>query len=72
MGWGEGVVGIASVEADLRVPSGFALHTGKPVSQNHLENEDRFRTPELLIRHNIRRAMNVILQGDGKPRRVGG
>src|SRR4029453_8644156 len=41
--------------------------TGKPVISNHLENEDRFRTPELLVEHSIRRAMNVILQGDGSP-----
>jgi two-component sensor histidine kinase len=43
------------------------LHTGKPVISNHLENEQRFRTPELLVEHGIRRAMNVILQGDGSP-----
>ena len=67
VGWNEGVVGVASVGADLQSPAGFALKTGKPVISNHLENEDRFRTPELLSRHNIRRAMNVILQGDGKP-----
>jgi len=67
VGWGEGVIGIASVGADLESPAGFALQTGKPVISNHLENEERFRTPELLLRHNIRRAMNVILQGDGKP-----
>ena len=48
-------------------PAGFALRTGKPVISNHLENEERFRTPELLVQHGIRRAMNVILQGDGKP-----
>ena len=47
--------------------SGFALRTGKPVISNHLENEQRFRTPELLVEHGIRRAMNVILQGDGSP-----
>src|SRR6476620_6257338 len=67
VGWDEGVVGSASVGADLASPAGYALRTGKPVISNHLENEDRFRTPELLSRHNIRRAMNVILQGDGKP-----
>jgi two-component sensor histidine kinase len=67
VGWGEGVVGVASVGADLESPAGFALQTGKPVISNHLENEERFRTPDLLLRHNIRRAMNVILQGDGKP-----
>ena len=67
VGWGEGVVGSATVGADLASPAGFALHTGKPVISNHLENEQRFRTPELLVEHGIRRAMNVILQGDGSP-----
>ena len=67
VGWGEGVVGNATVGADLDLPAGYALHTGKPVISNHLENEERFRTPELLVEHGIRRAMNVILQGDGLP-----
>ncbi len=67
VGWNEGVVGVASIEADLGSPAGFALRTGKAVISNHLENEDRFRTPELLANHGIKRAMNVILQGDGKP-----
>jgi two-component sensor histidine kinase len=67
VGWQPGIVGVASVGADLESPAGFALRTGKPVISNHLENEQRFRTPELLQRHGIKRAMNVILQGDGKP-----
>jgi two-component sensor histidine kinase len=67
VGWPTGVVGQASVGADLASPAGFALRTGKPVISNHLENEDRFRTPELLVQHGVRRAMNVILQGDGTP-----
>lgn len=67
VGWGPGVVGEATVGADLESPAGFALHTGKPVISNHLENEERFRTPELLLENGIRRAMNVILQGDGTP-----
>ena len=67
VGWEEGVVGSASVGADLASPAGYALRTGKPVISNHLENEKRFRTPELLVEHGIRRAMNVILQGDGSP-----
>jgi GAF domain-containing protein len=45
VGWGEGVVGVASVGADLESPAGYALRTGKPVISNHLENEQRFRTP---------------------------
>jgi two-component sensor histidine kinase len=67
VGWAAGVVGVASVGADLASPAGFALRTGKPVISNHLEDEERFRTPELLVEHGIYRAMNVILQGDGRP-----
>src|SRR3954469_15967055 len=67
VGWGPDVVGVATVGADLESPAGYALRTGNPVISNHLENEERFRTPELLVRHGIRRAMNVILQGDGSP-----
>jgi two-component sensor histidine kinase len=67
IGWHPGIVGTATIGAALESPSGFALHTGKPVISNHLENEQRFRTPELLVEHGIRRAMNVILQGDGAP-----
>lgn len=67
VGWDSGVVGSAKVEADLASPAGFALRTGKPVISNHLENEERFKTPELLARYGIRRAMNVILQGNGAP-----
>lgn len=67
VGWDPGVVGVASVGADLESPAGFALKTGKPVISNHLENEQRFRTSELLANHGVSRAINVILQGDGTP-----
>src|SRR5690242_17032727 len=67
VGWHEGIVGRATVGGDLESPSGFALRTGKPVISNHLEHEQRFRTPELLVEHGGRRAMKGILQGDGAP-----
>jgi GAF domain-containing protein len=67
VGWDPGLVGVASVGADLESPSGYALKTGKPVISNHLENEERFRTSVLLRDHGVRRAINVILQGDGSP-----
>ncbi len=67
VGWDPGIVGVATVGTDLASPAGFALRTGQPVISNHLENEERFRTPELLVQYGIRRAMNVILQGDGRP-----
>jgi two-component sensor histidine kinase len=67
VGWDPDLVGVATMGADLSSPSGFALQTGKPVISNHLEHEERFRTPELLAAHGVRRAINVILQGDGSP-----
>ena len=67
LGWDSGIIGVATVGADLDSPAGFALKTGKPVISNHLEHEDRFRTPELLRVHGVRRAINVILEGEGAP-----
>jgi two-component sensor histidine kinase len=65
VGWDPGLIGFASVGVDLASPAGYALKTGDPVISNHLENEERFRTSELLRDHGVRRAINVILQGDG-------
>jgi signal transduction histidine kinase/CheY-like chemotaxis protein len=67
VGWHEGVVGVATVGADLASPAGYAMHTGKPVIANRLREEQRFRTPELLAEHGIERAINVILMGEGRP-----
>lgn len=67
VGWGPDVVGSATVGADTASPAGYALQTGKAVISNHLDIEERFRTPQLLVEYGIRRAMNVILGGDGIP-----
>ncbi len=67
VGWHEGVVGHATLGADLASPAGYALHTGKPVISNSLTSESRFRTPQLLLEHGVVRAANVILLGEGKP-----
>ena len=64
VGWDPGIIGNAKLRADLDSPAGYALRTGKSVISNHLENEQRFRTPELLLSYGIHRAINVILQGD--------
>jgi GAF domain-containing protein len=40
------------------------------VISNHLESEARFQTPDLLAAHGVRRAIKVILQGDGAPHGV--
>ena len=67
VGWHEGVVGHATVGADLASPAGYAFQTRRPVISNHLAAEDRFRTPELLVEHDIQRAINVILGGQDPP-----
>jgi two-component sensor histidine kinase len=67
VGWHPGVVGVATIGDDIESPAGFALRTGLPVVSDVLDREQRFRTPELLLRHGIRRAMNVILQGENTP-----
>ena len=45
VGWDPGVVGTATIGGDVASPAGYALRTGKAVISNHLENEERFRTP---------------------------
>ena len=67
VGWAPGVVGQALVGTDLASPAGYALKTGEPVISNHLSAEARFRTPQLMIEHGVRRAINVIIRGDGGP-----
>ena len=67
VGWREGVVGRATVGADLESPAGYAFHTGKAVISNHLSSENRFRTPGLLAEHGVQRAVNVILLGEARP-----
>src|SRR5262245_25095730 len=67
VGWDPDLIGTATVGSDLASPAGYALQTGRPVISNHLSDEQRFQTPELLKAHGVRRAINVILQGNGAP-----
>ncbi len=64
VGWRAGVVGHATLDAGLGSPAGYALHTGQPVLSNNLADEKRFRTPALLVEHNIHSAINVAIGGD--------
>jgi len=68
VGWPEGTVDIVSLAADVGSPAGYAYRTGQPVISNHLEADTRFRTPQLLRDHGIRRAINVLIErgGEGK------
>lgn len=61
VGWRSGVVGHALIGADAGSPAGYAFQTGSPVISNHLENEERFRTPGVMAEHGVRRAINVVV-----------
>jgi two-component sensor histidine kinase len=65
VGWRPGVVGKATFSADLESPAGYAFQTGSPVISNHLENEEQFRTPRLMIEHGVKRAINVLITYGG-------
>jgi two-component sensor histidine kinase len=68
VGWAPGTIDAASLAADIGSPAGYAYQTGVPVISNHLEADPRFRTPQLLADHGIRRAINVLIEkgGEGK------
>lgn len=65
VGWKPGTIGSAEMGADTGSPAGFAFKTGEAVISNHLENEQRFRTPGFMADHGIRRAINVLVEAGG-------
>jgi len=67
VGWKPGIVGHARAGADVESPAGYAFQTGEPVISNHLSAETRFRTPAMLVEHGVKRAVNVLIQGDTEP-----
>ena len=69
VGWAAGATDNTSLGADVESPAGFAYHTGKAVISNHLQEETRFRTPQLLADHGVRRAINVLIARGGEGNR---
>ncbi|MCY0386712.1 PAS domain-containing protein [Robbsia sp. Bb-Pol-6] len=59
LGWMPADIGTISMGADDASPAGYAYSSGKPVISNHLGNELRFRTPAILVKYGIERAINV-------------
>lgn len=66
VGWEPGVVGNAEMSDDMGSPAGFAFKTGEAVISNHLVDEKRFRTPDFMAAHGVKRAINVLVEADGK------
>lgn len=67
VGWRAGVIGVVSLAADDKSPAGFAFQNGTPVISNHLEGEERFRTPQIMVEHGVRRAINVLISTTAGP-----
>lgn len=67
VGWDAQDIGHATLGADEASPAGYAFMTDRPVISNHLGQENRFRTPSLLKRYRIRRAINVPIRGPSSP-----
>jgi two-component system, sensor histidine kinase PdtaS len=66
IGWPAGTANHVSLGADLESPAGFAFQTGQSVISNHLQEETRFRTPQLLAENGIKRAINVLIKRGGE------
>jgi len=65
VGWDPNVVGVARLPADVGSPAGYALQTGEPVVSNDLMHDSRFRlSDDILIRHRIKSAVNVVIGND--------
>src|SRR3954453_2998857 len=66
VGWAPNTIDIVSLATDVGSPAGFAFQTGATVISNHLQEETRFRTPQLLADHGIKRAINVLIERGGE------
>lgn len=67
VGWKEGVVGVATIQATDDTSEGYALKTGEPMISPDIDEETRFRYPDFLIDNGTKAVANVIIIG-GKDR----
>lgn len=68
VGWHEGLVGHARVNAGLGSHAGYTLRSNEPVIVEDLASERRFTGSPLLREHGVVSGMSVVIAGsDGKP-----
>lgn len=67
LGWKEGMVGVATVNADKTSQAGFTLMSRGAVTVEDFSKETRFSAPPLLKDHGVKSGISVIIQGSGKP-----
>jgi PAS domain S-box-containing protein len=67
VGWQPGLVGKATVGADINSQAGYTLLAAEPVIVNDLRTETRFTGPQLLHDHQVVSGMSVIIHGLERP-----
>ena len=67
VGWKAGLIGHATVGAELDSQAGYTLKSDKPVVTKYLREESRFSSPQLLHDHEVISGMSVIIHGRYKP-----
>jgi two-component sensor histidine kinase len=65
--WKPGVVGHETFGDNEDSPGGYALRADQPVASSDLSVEDRFETPDVLLRHGVKSMVNVIIAGEQAP-----
>ena len=67
VGWREGLVGHATVDAGIDSQAGYTLLSNHPVIVDDLSTELRFRGSPLLVEHGVISGMSTIIQGRDRP-----
>jgi two-component system, chemotaxis family, CheB/CheR fusion protein len=67
VGWREGLVGEATVPADLESHAGFTLKGQTPVFVNDFAEEKRFSSSELLREHGVTSGLSCVVRGGRVP-----
>jgi PAS domain S-box-containing protein len=67
VGWKDGLVGHATLDAGTDSQAGYTLLSNEPVIVEDLRAERRFRGPSLLHDHTVVSGMSVIIAGPNRP-----
>lgn|GEM_PF-493176 len=67
IGWHDGLVGVATVEANTNSQAGYTLLNSEPVIVDNLLTETRFTGPDLLLDHQVVSGMSITISGQDKP-----
>lgn len=67
VGWNDGLVGRATVDAGVNSQAGYTLLHSDPVVVEDLRTETRFSGPPLLLDHGVVSGMSVVVAGRSEP-----